>query len=417
MALKYDMNAIFEDLEKIAMEKIQKKANEKKKEEPPDKKIESPEDAESTEVVIPATLKISELVHGGDESSKEIENSKNVADGGENERDSKLKNNDESLKEEKDNAKEQEKNEENDKSESDENEIQGEKENTIVEEEEKGNYNGTSEENENDIFKKQIEQMFVRKSNEIEELKENNKPEYIKKQVIEIIKKIADMHSGIDVQDGSERYDKRKMIMHMLKGQDYKLMNDKSDLMDARYVQFFIDTSGIYGSSNRLLNNLLPEIIGILERQGYECYLASCGNGFYEEDTEDIECYHTRRTLEQYRAGTVNKIACPTPKTAAKMANNAEFSVIVADFDGLSSIYEMAEMCDKDKVPYFLCTEDRYPWEDPTLHSWVRPDKCTYDFELVYDISMGGNPTLEEYTRKEEEYEESYYDNNDYEER
>ena len=39
MALKYDMNAIFEDLEKIAMEKIQKKANEKKKEEPPDKKL------------------------------------------------------------------------------------------------------------------------------------------------------------------------------------------------------------------------------------------------------------------------------------------------------------------------------------------------------------------------------------------
>ena len=395
MALKYDMNAIFEDLEKIAMEKIQKKANEKKKEEPPDKKVESPEDAESTEVVVPATSKISELVHGGDESSKEIENSKNVADDGENERDSKLKNNDESLKEEKDNAKEQEKNEENDKSESDENEVQGEKENTIVGEEEKSNYNGTSEENENDIFKKQIEQMFVRKSNEIEELKENNKPEYIKKQVIEIIKKIADMHSGIDVQDGSERYDKRKMIMHMLKGQNYKLMNDKSDLMDARYVQFFIDTSGIYGSSNRLLNNLLPEIIGILERQGYECYLASCGNGFYEEDAEDVECYHTRRTLEQYHAGIVNKIACPTPKTAAKMANNAEFSVIVADFDGLSSIYEMAEMCDKDKVPYFLCTEDRYPWEDPTLHSWVIPDKCTYEFVLVYDISLEGNPTLE----------------------
>ena len=266
MALKYDMNAIFEDLEKIAMEKIQKKANEKKKEEPPDKKVESPEDAESTEVVVPATSKISELVHGGDESSKEIENSKNVADDGENERDSKLKNNDENLKEEKDNAKEQEKNEENDKSESDENEVQGEKENTIVGEEEKSNYNGTSEENENDIFKKQIEQMFVRKSNEIEELKENNKPEYIKKQVIEIIKKIADMHSGIDVQDGSERYDKRKMIMHMLKGQNYKLMNDKSDLMDARYVQFFIDTSGVYGcGSNKIMHELIPEIIRTVE--------------------------------------------------------------------------------------------------------------------------------------------------------
>ena len=83
------------------------------------------------------------------------------------------------------------------------------------------------------------------------------------------------------------------------------------------------------------------------------------------------------------------------------MANDAEFSIILADFDGLSSICEMANLCQEDKVPYFLCTEDRYPWEDPTLHDWVNPDLCNYNPELVYDVSIDGNPTMEQYNEKQ----------------
>ena len=87
----------------------------------------------------------------------------------------------------------------------------------------------------------------------------------------------------------------------------------------------------------------------------------------------------------------------------------------MADFDGLSSICEMAKLCQKDKVPYLLSTEDRYPWEDPTLHDWVDPELCDYNPELVFDVSMDGNPTLEQY---EEEYYNDYdedYDENEYE--
>ena len=113
------------------------------------------------------------------------------------------------------------------------------------------------------------------------------------------------------------------------------------------------------------------------------------------------EYYKTRKALEDYKTGKVSKIACPTPQTAAKMANEAEFSIILADFDGLSSICEMASLCKKDKIPYFLCTEDRYPWENPTLHDWVNPELCDYNPELVYDVSMDGNPTLEQYENKQ----------------
>ena len=157
----------------------------------------------------------------------------------------------------------------------------------------------------------------------------------------------------------------------------------------------------------------------MLEKQGYECYIAACGNGFYERDMIEDEYYGTRRTLEEYKTGKVSKIACPTPQTAAKMANEAEFSVVLADFDGLSSICEMANLCQKDKVPYFLSTEDRYPWEDPTLHEWVDPDLCYYNPKLVYDVSMDGNPTLEQYEERQyyepdDEYEQDdgydYYD-------
>ena len=97
------------------------------------------------------------------------------------------------------------------------------------------------------------------------------------------------------------------------------------------------------------------------------------------------------------------------------MANEAEFSVILADFDGLSSICEMANLCQKDKIPYFLCTEDRYPWEDPTLHDWVDPELCDYNPELVYDVSMNGNPTLEQYEDRQcyDDYEQDDYE--DYE--
>ena len=386
MAIQYDIKSIFREL-RNAVEKsnIAENATDIDKENENDS-IESPEDAPQTQEVAPATSKSTEDTHGGDEAAREIENSPNSANDGKNSK----------------NTKKSEGEELPDKYYVTTDAINPSKSKPA-----------TTPENLINVAKK----FLATKEEEQKNFETKNRQEYLKKYILEIIKKIAAQHAGIDKQDGVETYDKKQIVKHMLTHQNYRLLGDKYDLKDARYVQFFIDTSGVYGcGSNKIIQEIMPVVISILEKQGYECYIAACGNGFYGRDMVEDEYYGTRRTLESYKAGIVSKIACPTPQTAAQMANDAEFSIILADFDGLSSICEMANLCQKDKVPYFLCTEDRYPWEDPTLHDWVDPDLCDYNPELVYDVSMDGNPTLEQYDNENDyyDYDNDNYDNDDY---
>lgn len=432
MAFQYDINKIFAELEQqVQIKKKQLEETDENKENNP---IESPEDAPETQEVAPATSKATEDTHGGDEASKEIEKSPNSVDDGKNpdkeNKSEKTKNtgkqgqgeghgNEEKEKSDKDDVIEGEKVGSKNKSDVENADVKKQKSDI----EKQGDYFITTDgknpsknkpKTTPEDLQKAIEELFEKNKKKQEEFRTKNREEYLKKYILEIIKKISAQHAGIDKQDGSETYDKKQMLQHMLKHQNYKLLGDKYDLKDARYVQFFIDTSGVYGcGSNKIMHELMPEVIGILEKQGYECYIAACGNGFYQRDMAEDEYYGTRKTLEGYNTGKVNKIACPTPQTAAKMANEAEFSIILADFDGLSSICEMANLCQKDKVPYFLCTEDRYPWEDPTLHDWVNPDLCDYNYEFVYDVSMDGNPTLEQY--EEMQYDDYYEQDEEYE--
>lgn len=82
MAFQYDINKIFEELEQqVRKGKRKHKKVDKSKE---NDSIESPEDTLQTQEVAPATSKTTEDTHGGDEASKEIKNSPNSADGGEN---------------------------------------------------------------------------------------------------------------------------------------------------------------------------------------------------------------------------------------------------------------------------------------------------------------------------------------------
>ena len=433
MAFQYDINKIFAELEQqVQRKKKQLEETDENKENNP---IESPEHAPETQEVAPATSKATEDTHGGDEASKEIEKSPNSVDDGKNpdkeNKSEKTKNtskqgqgeghgNEEKEKSDKDDVREGEKVGSKNKSDVENADIKKQKsdiekqgENYFITTDAKNPSKNKPKTTPEDL-QKAIEELFEKNKKKQEEFRTKNREEYLKRYILEIIKKISAQHAGIDKQDGSETYDKKQMLQHMLKHQNYKLLGDKYDLKDARYVQFFIDTSGVYGcGSNKIMHELMPEVIGILEKQGYECYIAACGNGFYQRDMAEDEYYGTRKTLEGYNTGKVNKIACPTPQTAAKMANEAEFSIILADFDGLSSICEMANLCQKDKVPYFLCTEDRYPWEDPTLHDWVNPDLCDYNYEFVYDVSMDGNPTLEQY--EEMQYDDYYEQDEEYE--
>ncbi len=413
MAIQYDINKIFEELEQQARRKGEKVDLAKK-----NNPIESPEDAPKTQKVAPAISKTTEDIHGGDEASKEIKDSPNSAEDGENsEKEDKSEENNSAGGEgngagsgnKKNSSEENQKSDDKkSSSENDAKEDRSEEKNSEKEQEDDyfittGGINASKNRPKTtpEDLQETVKKIFEEKKKKQDDFKSQNRQEYLKKYIFEIIKKIAAQHAGIDKQDGSETYDKKQMLEHMIKHQNYRILGDKYDLRDAKYVQFFIDTSGAYGcGSNKILHELMPEVVGMLVRQGYECYVAACGNGFYQRDMVEDEYYGTRKTLEGYKIGKVNKIACPTPRTAAQMANEAEFSVILADFDGLSSICEMASLCQKDKMPYFLCTEDRFPWEDPTLHNWVNPELCDYNPEFVYDVSMDGNPTLEQYNAK-----------------
>ncbi len=383
MPLKYDIDKIFEELER----QIKKNKNEITDiEEKENNSIESPEDVKKTQEVAPATSKTTEDIHGGDEASKEIKNSQNSVNDGEND----LKKNKSEKTENTGNKKVKHKNKK---------------------------LTGKHLKDKNRKSIKKIKKLFKKKKENSKKNKNENKEEYIQRYILKTIKKIAAEYGGIDKEYGVESYDKKKIVEHIIKHQKYKLMSDKCDLKLSKYVQFFIDTSGVYGnSSNRKLNKLMPQIINILERQGYQCYLAACGNGFYEKDMVEDEYYGTRKYLERFEVGKVNPIACPTEETAAQMANQAEFTIILADFDGLSSICRMADLCKGDKKPYLLCTEDRYPWGDPTWHDWVDPDYCYYDPEYVYDVSLDGNPSLKEYEDKMYNNQYEDYDDNEYEE-
>ena len=414
MALQYDINKIFAELEQQARKKSKKheKVDPTKENDP----IESPEDAPQTQEVAPATSKTSEDTHGGDEATKEIKDSPNSADDGENpdkeNKSKKTKNTGEDGKGDGSGIGDKQTSSEEKKESDDKKSKEEQDEDYFITTDSKNPSKNEPKTSPKDL-QQIVEKLFEEKKKKEDDFKSQNKQEYLKKYIFEIIKKIAAQHAGIDKQDGSETYDKKQMLRHMLKYQNYRLLSDKYDLSDARYVQFFIDTSGVYGcGSNKILHELMPEVISLLERQGYECFIAACGNGFYQRDMVEDEYYGTRKTLEGYKTGKVSKIACPTPQTAAKMANEAEFSVILADFDGLSSICEMANLCRKDKIPYFLCTEDRYPWEDPTLHDWVDPELCDYNPELVYDVSMDGNPTIEQYEDRSDydDYEQDEYE-------
>lgn len=419
MAFQYDINKIFAELEQQA--RIKSKKHEKvdlTKENDP---IESPEDIPQTQEVAPATSKTSEDTHGGDEATREIKDSPNSADDGENpdkeNKSKKTKNTGEDGKGDGSGTGDKQTSSEEKKESDDKKSKEEQDEDYFITTDGKNPSKNEPKTSPKDL-QQIVEKLFEEKKKKEDDFKSQNKQAYLKKYIFEIIKKIAAQHDGIDKQDGSETYDKKQMLRHMLKYQNYRLLSDKYDLSDARYVQFFIDTSGVYGcGSNKILHELMPEVISLLERQGYECFIAACGNGFYQRDMVEDEYYGTRKTLEGYKTGKVSKIACPTPQTAAKMANEAEFSVILADFDGLSSICEMANLCRKDKIPYFLCTEDRYPWEDPTLHDWVDPELCDYNPELVYDVSMDGNPTIEQYEDRSDydDYEQDEYEQDEYE--
>ncbi len=222
--------------------------------------------------------------------------------------------------------------------------------------------------------------------------------------MVAIIKTIAKRHKGFYKSfEGGSLYDANNIARHLITNEFHLIPKDKYKKSNAKIIEFYIDTS----MSVFLYKQAIISAIQLLEKQGYKCILRGCGNGFWHEDCSN-DSYNVRNTLESFGVGTVPNICRVTETTAIKLCNKAEFSVIIADFDGLSSIVRVARGCNKDKVPYLLSTENRYSWDYPTEHNWVESEYDSYDMQKVFDIS---------YVSEEEEDDDDYYyeDEDDYE--
>lgn len=203
--------------------------------------------------------------------------------------------------------------------------------------------------------------------------------------MVSIVEMLAKKHIGMSKSLGMERYDINK-IANMLVTYNKHLIHKAKYQKVSKNVEIFIDTSL---SLNEYRNSIV-KCIKTLENNGYRCVLRGVGNGFNSEDCYNDQ-YNVRETLEGIGAGVVPYICRPSEETAIKICNESEFSIIISDFDGLSSIVRVANGCFKNKVPYFLSTENRYSWKNPSAHEWVDKEYSTYTLDRVFDIGKKRN--------------------------
>lgn len=334
------------------------KKNEIKKEDESEDK-----DKENIKEVKKATTLTTENVHGGKEATKDIENSPNNANNG-------IQNKQNSNKE----------------GETGENKNKGGNQKSSKEANKEGKDNVKTNSfslNKHHTVSEINDILNNRKSSLLNLNRQIQNEEEATTKIVKIIKQISKKHSGFNYTKSLEgSYDTNAIAKHLVSYKKHLIPRDKHKKSGAKTITFFIDTS----MSMYLYKDAIVKAIDILEKQGFKCILIGGGNGLWDEDVED-DCYRVRNTLEGFGVGTVPKLCRLTIGTSIKLCNSSEFSVIVADFDGLSDFVKLAQGCNKDKVPYFLSTENRYSWIDPCEHDWVSSEYCKYDMSKVYDIS------------------------------
>lgn len=319
------------------------------------------EDKEDIDEVAEATSFSSEEVHGGNEATGDIEDSPNSKEDGESSKDelNVESGTGEDTSEEKRNTEDKEDNTNINNNES-----------TKDEEE-------TNTEDESVSSGAPIAGLSAMEClDSIKNAKDLSDPLY--EAFLDVVKKIPSNNHVF----GKQKYDIRKICNHMITYQEYKIPKD-TYAKEVKTISIFVDTSGsmyYWGPS-------IKKAIKMIITAGYKVDLYACGNGFeYGESLHD-DSYHTRKQLKSISPdANIPYIACPNEKDAINMCNASEVSIIVADFDGLSSIVRVA--MGASKTPYLFSIEDRYSWRDPTEHDWVDPDFCEYpnSDQYVYNI-------------------------------
>lgn len=183
-------------------------------------------------------------------------------------------------------------------------------------------------------------------------------------------------------------WDGRAIVKHYISGMLNRIPTDRKRYGAVKQVTVAIDCSGSCWIYLNEINRALRHIARF-----YNVQILDCSNGFnVEKDStvSDSDPYNNRKRLEEaFCTNTRIKmhpvITTPSIETAAKIAEQSEAFIVLADYDGYMSICRMVQqVTNPAKYPWFLDLEERY--EDPSDHSW------NYDYDNQQCISADDYP-------------------------
>ena len=228
--------------------------------------------------------------------------------------------------------------------------------------------------------------------------------------IVTTVEEIMASMSGSHVVGVGARYDSRKIAKDLVTFRRYRIPEDRADRGDAKKALVFVDLSG---SFERVMEPVC-EAIDRLARK-YQVTVMACPNGFIRGKDEcfgdEADVYHNgdrlKKIVSKTKARCHKSIVTPCVKTAVGLVNEAEVSIILADYDGFASFSELSNQVMRDKVPHFLDFDNRY--EYPCDHDWVGDEGDNYaDRSRMHDLKAYFGPLL--YLEDDDYWDESEYD-------
>ena len=351
--------------------------------------IENPqvEDDEEKEVV-ESTTESSEDTHGGSEATKSIKDSPSSADDGEEEKDNSTSDGDNSDEGSsgKNGDTDADKEGNGTGTESKEGEGSGTQEDTDADKEGKGTGTepGDGEEkgsgasvggDSSEVTNKIVSDLISAFEEEANDRRNREVITSAFEMVLKNTKGKSDKGSRLGGWDG------RAITKHYVSGMLNRIPTDRKRCGAVKQVTVAIDCSGSCWTYLNEINQALRHIARF-----YNVQILDCSNGFNidkDSTVSDTDPYNNRKRLEEaFCTNTRIKmhpvITTPSIETAAKIAEQSEAFIVLADYDGYMSICRMVQqVTNPAKCPWFLDLEERY--EDPSDHDWnYDPDQDRY---------------------------------------
>ena len=176
-------------------------------------------------------------------------------------------------------------------------------------------------------------------------------------------------------------WDGRAITKHYVSGMLNRIPTDRKRYGTVKQVTVAIDCSGSCWTYLNEINRAIRHIARF-----YNVQILDCSNGFNidkDSTVSDTDPYDNRKRLEEAfctntRIKMHSVITTPSIETAAKIAEQSEAFIVLADYDGYLSICRVVQqVTNPAKCPWFLDLEERY--EDPSDHDWnYDPDQDRY---------------------------------------